>query len=268
MPRILQSMVSRTALAASAFLIAASLVGCETTPAGSAGLARAYEAYHRSDYAAAYSLAKPIADAYGPASTEGCYVTGLAAYQLQNGSEAERYFHQAARGEDRQIVGESMAMIGRIYAGQGRHERAVASYAVAAQRLTGQDRANALYHTALSQQSLGQWREAQINLTMARQASSDPAFGHKVDAQLAVRAWTIQIGAYGDQRNAQSAAKAIAARATSLLLGAPRLVPATDAGGRKLVLVQVGQFPSEANALAARGRLRGNGEVVPLMAAR
>ena len=253
-------------LLAAAFLI----TGCETTgPSGSRGsLATAYEAYNRGDFAAAYSQSKPIADAYGTQSNEAAYLTGLAAFQLKSGSEAERYLQQAARGEDRTIGGQSMAMIGRIYAGQNRHERAIESYAGAAQRLTGEDRANALFHTAMSQQSLGQWQQAQTNLTMAKQASKDAELIKKVDSYLAVRAWTIQLGAYTDQRNAETAARNIAAKTTGLAMGAPRLVPATDATGKRLILLQVGQFPNEPAAIAARNRLSGGAEVVPLMAMR
>jgi hypothetical protein len=248
--------------------------GCESTPgsAGSGGnsgnLTLANEAYQQSNYSAAYSYAKPIADSYSPASAEAAYLTGLAAFQLRNGSDAERYFQQAARGDNRTIGAQAMAMIGRIYAGQNRHERAIEAYAVAAQRLDGQDRANALYYTALSQQSMGQWEPARINLLMAKQASNDADFIRKVDSQLSARGWTLQIGAYSNATYAQAAAKNVATQTTGLALGAPRLVPATDAAGRKLVLVQVGQFQSETSAIAARKRLTSNAEVVPMLAAK
>lgn len=263
---------SRVSRMTAPLLLAAILciTGCETTggsgPRGT--LSTAYDAYNRGDFAAAYSQSKPIADAYSPQSSEAAYLTGLSAFQLKNGSEAERYLHQAARGEDRTIGGQSMAMIGRIYAGQNRHERAIEAYAGAAQRLTGEDRANALFHTAMSQQSLGQWQQANLNLTMAKQASKDAEFIRKVDSYLAVRAWTIQLGAYSDQRNAEIAARNIAGKTTGLAMGAPRLVPATDANGKRLILVQVGQFPNEPAAIAARNRLSGGAEVVPLMAMR
>jgi len=262
--------LSRTIVTALLLGLALTLAGCETTGPGArpANLTAAYEAYNRGDYAAAYSQAKPNADAFGSASDESAYLTGLAAYQLRNGTEAERYLHQASRGDDRKLGGEAMAMIGRIYAGQGRHERAVEAYAIAAQRLAGDDRANALLYTALSQQSLGQWREAHTNLVMAKQATSDAEFQKKVDSYLAVRGWTIQLGAYADERNAQTAARGIAGKTTALMMGPPRLVPATDSAGRRLILLQVGQFPSEANALAAKNRLSGSAEVVPMLAAK
>jgi len=261
--------LSRLIAFALTLAVSLSIIGCESTGSGVNGqLATAYQSYHSGNYAAAYSQAKPFADSYGSASTEGAYLTGLSAFQLRNGSEAERYLHQAVRGEDRTIGGQSMAMIGRIYAGQNRHERAIEAYAEAARRLTGEDRANALFYTALSQQSLGQWEPARINLIMAKQASSDAAFITKVDSYVGVRAWTVQVGAYSDQRNAQSAATNISGKTNSMLMGTPRLVPATDANGKKLVLVQVGQFPSEFAAMSARNRLSGNAEVVPMMASR
>lgn len=257
-----------------AFTLAAMLcfTGCESTaPHGSGGsgtLSTAYDSYRNGNYAAAYSQAKPIADGFTPHSAEAAYLTGLAAFQLRNGSEAERYLHQAARGEDRTIGGQALAMIGRIYAGQSRHDRAIETYAEAARRLTGEDRANALFYTALSQQSLGHWEPARVNLVMAKQTSRDAALISKIDSYLGVRGWTVQLGAYSDQRNAQNAATNISGKTNAMQMGSPRLIPATDAGGRKLVLVQVGQFPSEAAATAAKSRLSGAAEVVPMMAAK
>ncbi len=262
--------ISRMIAPAFTLMAALCFTGCESTgPHGSGGgLSTAYDSYRSGNHAAAYSQAKPLADSFGQHSAEAAYLTGLAAFQLRNTTEAERYLHQATRGQDRTIGGQALAMIGRIYAGQSRHDRAIEAYAEAARRLTGEDRANALFHTALSQQSLGHWEPARVNLIMAKQTSRDAAFIGKVDSYIGVRAWTVQLGAYSDQQNARNAATNIAGKTNAMQMGSPRLVPATDAGGRKLVLVQVGQFPSEAAATAAKNRLSGAAEVVPMMAAR
>ncbi|MEX2215707.1 MAG: SPOR domain-containing protein [Phycisphaeraceae bacterium] len=260
---------SRMIVTASALLLTL-LTGCQTGPQGRnhPQLKSAYEAYHRGDHTAAYAAAKPLADAYNESSMEAAYLTGLCAYQLRNSAEAERYLNTAARGNNSDVAGDSLAMLGRLYAEQNRHERATAAYLSASRRLEGQDRAQALYQAGISQQSLGQWTYARGNLMLARSASRDASFIQRIDQQLKVVGWTIQVGAYSHVSNAQVAAQDLNQRPVAQYVGETRLVPATDVGGNQIILVQVGQFPSEANATAARGRVGTGAVVVPMMASR
>ncbi len=106
-------------------LLALSLLtlGCESQPPSPA-LHAAYNAYHRGNYAESYGNAKAVADAsieHGDAA----YLAGLSAYQLKQSGDAERYLQQAAGASNVKTSGDAHAMLGRIYAEQGRHERAV-----------------------------------------------------------------------------------------------------------------------------------------------
>ena len=260
---------SRTMTVALALLLCLA-TGCQTAPRGRnhPQLTGAYDAYRRGDYPAAYTSAKPLADSYTDASAEAAYLTGLSAYQLRNSAEAERYLNTAARSGQSDVAGDALAMLGRLYAEQNRHERAAAAYLSAARRLDGQDKAQALYQAGISQQSLGQWTDARGNLMLARRASSDSSFIQRVDQQLKVIGWTIQVGAYSQVSNAQVAVQDLSKRPTTQYVGDPRLVAATDASGNRIILVQVGQFPSEANAVAAQRRVGAGAVVVPMMAAR
>lgn len=238
--------------------------GCGAPPQ----LGQAYEAYQRGDYAAAMSIARPLAN--NDATGEAAYITGLCAYQLRDGAEAERYLRLAASrnasGNPR-TSGDAQAMLGRLSADRGQHAAAAEHYAAAGQKLTGQDRANAYYYAAISQQAMGQWRPAQANLVLARAATSDPAMLAKIDRQSGVVGWTLQFGAFGEEKNARAAHATLAAKAAKLSLGPPRLVAATDSG-KRLYLVQLGHFTDEAEARTARSRVSGEAIVVPMMAAR
>ncbi len=249
-------------------LLALSLLsaGCESQPPSPA-LHAAYNAYHRGNYSESYGNAKAVADA-SIENGDAAYLAGLSAYQLKQSGEAERYLLQATRAANLKTSGDAHAMLGRIYAEQGRHERAVENYAIAASRLSGDERANALLFLAQSQQHLGQWPQAGANLNLARQATQNPEVLQRIAQQQAVTGWTLQVGAYTTEINAQRAAQDLATKTSKMSVGSPRLVPAVDSGGKRLILVQVGTFTNQAGASAAKGRIAPHAAVVPMMAAK
>jgi cell division septation protein DedD len=240
------------------------LTGCGAPPQ----LGQAYEAYHRGDYSAAIAIAKPLAA--NDATGEAAYLAGLSAYQLRDGAEAERYLRMAvdrnAPGSPR-TSGDAHAMLGRLHADRDQHAAAVNHYTIAASRLAGRDRAQALYYAAISQQAMGQWDAARQNLALARAATNDPAVLAKIDRQSGMIGWTLQFGAYGEEKNARAAFASVAAKAAKLSFGPPRLVAANDSG-RRLYLVQLGRFANEAEARSAMARVSGEAIVVPMMATR
>src|SRR5690606_2938087 len=112
---------------------------------------------------------------------------------------------------------------------------------------------------------LGRFAQARTSLSLARAASSDPAFQAQVNLELNTTGYTLQLGAFRESDNARNLAEDIAERTISLQLGAPRVIEAEDPTGGHLQLVQVGQFSTFASARAARDKLdRRDIIIVPL----
>jgi SPOR domain len=234
-------------------LAAVTAAGCESS--NKPPLDRANEAYQKQQYAQSYELSSRLAQGAGPGTYDAAYLAGMSAYRLKRATEAEQYLLKAAQSTDQALVGAASAQLGLIYAEQERYDAATRALLAAAVRLRGQDRANAYLNAGLAQQRLGQWAEAKNSLALARRSSGDAAFQARVDQNLRTTGWTVQVGAFSEQANAQRAAEQIAPRARLLNLGAPRLVPATEPNGRRLTLVHVGYFTTHASADIARRRL-------------
>jgi tetratricopeptide (TPR) repeat protein len=235
-------------------LAAVLLAGCKAQSRRS--MDEVYAAYQRGDYAEAYRQAQPIADgAGGPRSSEAAYMAGSAAMRMGRLHEAERYLSIAAQSRDPRLSADATAELGLTYAQLNRHDRAAASLLDAAGRLSGQDRANAYFYAGLSQQKLGQWAQARTSFTLARSASNDSAFREEVSQHLRTTGYTLQMGAFAEAPNARAFAESVAAHIIALRLGPPRIVPIEGPAGKTLHAVQVGQFSSYANALAARSSL-------------
>ncbi len=243
-------------------LLLAVQVGCETAPTTNS-VATAYDAYHRGDYTSAYQIAQPMTTQFD-ATQQASYVAGLSAYHLGNGTQAMEHLKHATSSSQADIAADANITLGRIYAERSRHSDAASAYLAATRGLRGQARANAHYYAAKSQQVIGQWSQARSNFVQAKQHSHHRGFHALIDNELRINGWTLQIGAYSNDRYARNAAQQIAPRAQQLRMGTPRLVPATDKHGRQLVLVQVGQFTSQSLADHAKQRLNPKAAVVPL----
>lgn len=231
------------------------LLGCETT--GRTRLDRADLAYRRGDYHMAYREAQhAMRSSQGAVRSEAAYMAAMSAYRLKDNSSAVHYLKQASNSMDSRLRGDALAMLGVIYAEQGKYQESVGVLLEAGRRLpAGQDRANAYYYAAKSQQKMGRWSAAKENLRLAHNISRDETFRGRVGQELNVEAFTLQIGAFTDHGNAQRAAENLATRASALRLGPPRLVPAKDAQQRQLTLVQVGRFSTYDQAQSMRQRL-------------
>jgi tetratricopeptide (TPR) repeat protein len=266
-----------SALSISLIFICAMLltVGCETTgsTAGSGStyisttpttVTGAHDAYRRGNFAAAYTAAKPIADRGGSDASEAAYITGISAYYLRRGSEAQRYLTTASASHNVGLAGDAYASLGRIYAEQGNHTRAAQMYVAAGTRLLGEERATAYYFAAQNQQKVGQWTGARQNLISAKNASGNRNLRSRIDQQLQVRGWTLQFGAYSNSTNAKKAAQSLASKNNTSHLGSPRLVPAINSKGQRLTLVQIGQFSSQFAASSASRFIPDKAVIVPL----
>ncbi|MHC4948320.1 MAG: SPOR domain-containing protein, partial [Planctomycetota bacterium] len=67
--------------------------------------------------------------------------------------------------------------------------------------------------------------------------------------------FTLQVGAFAEQRRARKAARDVGALARRHGYGPVRVVPTLDARGRPMYLVQFGAFGSRQSAAQARSRV-------------
>lgn len=243
----------------------AAMTGCQTTQPSH--LSNAYDAYRRGDFNNAYQIAQPISTQSDP-NREASYLAGLSSYHLGNSDRAINLLSHATHSSQNDVSADAGVTLGRIYAERGRHIEAANAYLGAAPKLTGQARANAYYYAAKSQQVIGQWTSARTNFGYAKRFSNHGGFHALINNEFQINGWTLQIGAYSSDTNARNAAQHIASRANQLRMGSPRLVPATDKSGRRLVLVQIGQFTSQASADQAKRQLNPKAAVVPMAMAR
>lgn len=242
----------RAALGALLLGVALLAAGCQ---APGPQLERAGEAYGAGDYARAYELARAVADRSGMWGEQAAYLAGRAAERLDRPAQARRHLERAAASRDTDLAGDALASLGLLHHREGRFRDAARALEQAAEHLDGEQRARALFHAGISHQKLDRWHHARTNLVLARAATEDAELRQRIDQQMAVSGYTIQLGAFAEPANARRAAEQAVSRATELELGSPRLVSTTDGAGRELTLVQVGRFSSFDAAQRARREL-------------
>jgi len=242
------------ALAAVVMALAGVLAGCATTREDTR-LQQATAEYEQGAYEAAYRTALPLSQTSGPQREAGAYVAGLAAWKHGRRHDAVRLLTIASRSRDASLAADANASLGMVYAELGQYASSARHLMEAAKDLQGQHRANAYYYTGIAQQKLGQHAQARTSFSLARNASQDANFRRQVEDQLSVTGYTLQIGAFRQRDNAMQAAERIAAQASQLRLGAPRIVDSTDQRGNTIYQVQLGQFTTYQSALDARQRL-------------
>ncbi|MEX0775982.1 MAG: tetratricopeptide repeat protein [Phycisphaeraceae bacterium] len=239
-------------------------VGCASSrPAAMPGI---YQAYQQGDYAGAYAQAKSTAARHsGEGRREAVYMAGMSAYQLGKLDEARRYLAEAAGSSDAKLAGDANAGLGMVLLKQGRPDAAEDAFLAATKSLGAQDKAMAHYYAAVAQQKAGKVDQARANFTIARSLTADTNLRQSIHEQLGSVGFTIQVGAFAKQSNAQTQAQRVGLRSDRV--GTPQIVPAIDRDGRRLYLVQVGQFSTYDSALAGKSRLGGlasSAIIVPL----
>ncbi len=244
------------------------ITACASTSQPPADLQPVYQAYHAGNHEQAYALARQLAATGGEkVALEAAYMAGMSAYQLGRPQQAEYYLSYAARSDNKELAADAKAGLGLVYLQQGRAQAAESTLRLAADKLTGQDRANAYFYAGLAQQRQGLWNQARASFTQARALSNDPAFREQCNQQLAFTGFTLQTGAYSNLQNAQRQARQLANQTQKAWLDQPRIVTATGGDGRRLYLVQVGQFSTYASALSARQRLGSSSAIITPMGA-
>ncbi len=248
------------------FILAALFAqGCA---ANTSGLAQSQKEYENGEYPAAYINSKTIADDTAQPTLQreqAAYFAGLSALKLNKVNDAREYFVQASESSDRSLSADASAQLGGVYAFQGNFNLAANEFLKASEKMTGENKAKALFYAGVAQQKMGRIPQGATNLRLARSTSSDPAFKKTVDEQLLVTGFTIQTGAFSTEAAAKQEAANVNYKAAPLK-HTTRVVPATDPKtGKKLYLVQVGNFISQPTAMQALESMKfTNALVVPL----
>lgn len=233
-------------------LLATSVALSSCAGAGTPGYARAYNAGR-------FSTALREATAEAAVSTgrdreEAALIAGLAAHALGDDSSAANWLTPLLNSSDRSISGRAYAGLGLIARDRGDNERAAALLTTASRKLSGDDAAHASLNAGDALEDLGRKEAAREQYQLGYSQAKDRALQATLTSRLNNQRWTIQLGAFANRRNAERAAREHAAEAAGVGLGAP-FVTASMEHGRRLYLVQVGEFRSRAEADAARSRL-------------
>ena len=245
--------------------LALTVIGCEATQ-GPSPTDQAQTHYQRGDYARAQtSAARAAATAGGSQRDLANYMAGMSAYKLDNFSLAERYLRVAAGSRDEAMAADAQSTLGLIYSQQGRYSQAAQMFQYSAKHQSGEDRAQAYFYAGIALQKLGRWPQARTSLLLAKKNTRDAHLTQRINTQLAVTGYTVQVGAFTSRANADKAAAQYAAKAAQAKLGTVLVVPSTGTNGRSVNLVQVGRYATFSAASSARQKLGDAGAlVVPL----
>jgi len=242
------------------------LGGCKSNPATTKA---SEDAYRSGNYAQAYRSARAVADNPGYPLRDreaAAYMAGMAAYRNKDPMAAQQYLQMAAASTNKLLAADAKASLGLVYADRNLFRLSADSLLDAAKDLSGENKANAYYYAGVAQQKDGRWPQARTTLSLAMSNSKDAAFRQRVSDQLRITGYTLQVGAFDVESNAQNMARNYGPKAVQLRMTAPRVVPWTDpVVNRRRYLVWVGQFSSWPTALMGRDGLGiTNAVVTPL----
>ena len=261
-PRRLPALLS---LAAS-FLLA----GCSTAP--TAPRAAYVEEFQSGRYAESYESASRIAGSMRSTDRDhAALIAGLSAQALDRNDEAERWLTPLARNSDPALGGKAAAALGLIAQERGRHAQAADLLTTAGRRLPGDEGARALMYAADSLRIEKKVAESQATYKLAQaKVQTDPALRAMIGDRLSgapiptttarpagtagrtsTGGYTVQIGAFADQRTAQRQAGRVRASSPA------RTTQITDRAGNRLYAVRVGRYGTRQEAEQARRSIGG-----------
>lgn len=219
--------------------------------------------FQQGDYARAQvTAARAATTAGGSERNLAHYMAGISAYRMGNMTTAERYLRVAAQSGDGSLAADARSTLGLIYSRLGRYALAANAFQRGADLQQGEDRAQAYFYAGVAQQKLGQWPQARTSLLLARKSTRDAGLVGRIDQQLAVTGYTIQIGAFTNRANADKLAAQYAGRASLTKVGSVYVTPGRGSDGRAVNLVQVGRYATFGAANNARSRLGDSGAVI------
>ncbi len=253
------------------------LVACETTPKSS--LSGAQNAYRAARYSESLRMAKDcVLHSTGVARDEATYIEGLSLLRQAQPQAAVLPLRAASNSVDQQLAADASISLGSACIALEQFGDAGRAYATAADLLDGEE-SNRAHATAarcfaragLSVESAREHADARAP---EREGDALPSavvagngFGELplavLPPSLPIRLpFALQAGAFRDRSKAESIARGLASNAKRLGIAAPEVVPRVAKDGSVLFAVQVGEFSSRADAIAARTKLKTVGATV------
>lgn len=241
------------------------LTGCNRS-SGPSPTQQAQIQFEQGDYARAQvTAARASVTAGGDEHDLAHYMAGISAYRMGNMNTAERYLRVAAQSDDPSLSADASSTLGLIYSRMGLYAQAAEAFQRGASLQRGEDRAQAYYYAGIAQQKLGQWPQARTSLLLARKSTRNAGLMGKIEKQLAVTGYTVQVGAFANRANADRQAASYKARVSKAQLGTMHITTGVASDGRTIHLVQVGRYATFGAASDARSRLGDfNAVIVPL----
>jgi len=234
----------------SSIVLISAAAGCSTTTPSDYA-----QAYQQGRYQEAHAAAATAARrSTGAERAQAQLVEGMSAYAQKDYAEAMLRLSPLASSSDDKIAGTAGATVGLIELDRGRYDKAARALTLAAARLDGDDAVRARAHAARAYDLLGDTEAAARQRRIALDATSAPL---EIPSSVAHRdgAYAIQLGAFSSRARAAKLAELSRPLAHSRGLSAPRVLLGRTSGGAVLYLVQIGHFPTKAEALRAQNGL-------------
>jgi tetratricopeptide (TPR) repeat protein len=258
------------------------LPGCagSQTTTSRAGDAPGFVAlYESGQYQAAYDKASVAAQSPNTRNRdEAALVAGLSAQALGKNADAVRWLTPLRLNADGNIAGRSSAALGLMSRERGDHESAAQYLALAARKLTGDERARAWMYAGDSYSALARGADARDAYDKAaqsvgedaalramigdRQSGKAPATPQPLGTTASptsakASTLTVQIGAYASLKTAKEQVQTLSRKGK-----AARIVQ-IGKGGKTLYAVRVGTFTSRAAAESVRKSIGGGAMITP-----
>ncbi|HBS28783.1 MAG TPA: hypothetical protein DEB06_04890 [Phycisphaerales bacterium] len=188
----------------------------------------------------------------------------MSAFELKRYDDAVNWLDRVDQSRDTEVAGRAIATKGLVHAERGNYALAAIDLSSAGRLLKGEESARAYYFSGECYTIIGRLDAAQRAYSLARGAGGSGTIAGQARTRLAPSDFTVQVGAFSQWSNAETASRGARARTSAVGLEAPRIVESRDVNGRTMYLVQVGAFKTKQQAQAARVRLGGDAVVVPL----
>lgn len=238
--------------------------------------------YNSRNYSEAYRLAEEqAARSSGAKKDQAALIAGLSAHAMNRNDDAKRWLEPlAVTSKDEQIAGRAGATLGILAAESRQHDKAVRYLSEAGEKLDGNDAARAWLYAGDSYRALNKPSEAREAYAkaeglvtdgsdleaMARQRIAAPIVpqftGEPYRGVIGTSAptsapFTLQMGAFSSQANAESAARRLGRPA--MAIGQPYVVQTTAKNGKPMWALRVGGFSTadQARQAAKAAQLQG-----------
>lgn len=238
-----------------AVLIAAlaSLGGCASQSPGGPTIETVTAEYDAGHFQEAYNAAVTLSRR-GDLDTrdQASYLAGLSAYRMQQYLSVDRYLSPLIHAPDPAVAGRAAGTLGLADMERGNYREAATHFKDAAERLKGQEKAEASYRAGLAYKQANLAGQARMQFLIAQGGSRDNTFLAKVDKELRSNGFTLQLGVFAARANADAMARDFQSTLAAKQLGPASILAGTGDRGETLYYVHVGIFNSYSAALRAR----------------